>query len=401
MDPTRNTFLWITCLFLATSAFAQDPKEEIIAKIVGVQDASDLFSSLFLGGGDDRHTLEELMRRYNVPGVSIAVIKDFKVDWFKGYGVADVETGEPVTTKSLFQAASISKPVNAMAVLRAVQDGKFGLDDDIDTVLTSWKVPTNEFTRARDITPRMLMSHTSGTDDGFGFPGYHPSEPVPTLAQIMKGERPSNVGPVVVARLPFTRYKYSGGGVTMMQLALMDVVRKPYEEYLQEKVLKPIGMVSSTFQQPPHPKWEKHTTRAHDSKGRARDAKWHVYPEQAAAGMWTTAEDLCKFAIEVQLSLKGESNKVLSKELMREMVTPVGIGNYAVGFAILKKGEGWYFGHGGGNWGFNCHLLAHTVKGYGYAVMTNSDSGGRIVRILEERIATAYGSDSNAKPLRR
>jgi CubicO group peptidase (beta-lactamase class C family) len=145
------------------------------------------------------------LKQFNVPGVSIAVIKDFKIDWAKGYGVADAATGQPVTTETLFQAASISKPVAAMASLKAVQDGRFKLDQDINTVLKSWQLPESQFTRERAVTPRMLMSHTSGTGDGFGFP-------LPTIVQILDGLRPSNLPRVRLERPPMTGFKYSGGG---------------------------------------------------------------------------------------------------------------------------------------------------------------------------------------------
>jgi CubicO group peptidase (beta-lactamase class C family) len=351
--------------------------------------------------GFDPYTLKEVMERFRVPGVSVAVIKDFEIHWAKGYGIADVKTGSAVTTDTLFQAASISKPVAAMAVLRAVQEGRLTLDADINSLLRSWKLATGDFTREHPVTPRALLSHTSGLGDGFGFPGYDPDDPVPTVVQILEGEKPSNTGRVFMERPPFTAFKYSGGGTVLMQLALTEVVGKPFPRILREWVLDPIGMTNSAYEQPLSAERDRQAARAHTGRGQASGAKWHVYPELEAAGLWTTPSDLARFAIEVQQSLWGRSNRVLTTATIREMVTPVGIGDYAVGFAVTKDGQGWYFSHGGSNWGFQCHLVAHRLKGYGLAIMTNADSGGAVISELRSRVAAAYDWDSIDKPVPR
>ena len=351
--------------------------------------------------GLDPLTLQQVMERFRVPGVSVAVIKDFEIHWAKGYGLADVEARTPVDAGTMFQAASISKAVAAMAAIRAVQDGRFRLDDDINTLLKSWKLPDTEFTRGQPVTPRALMSHTSGLGDGFGFPGYHPSAPRPTLVEILNGSKPSNVGPVRMERPPFTAAKYSGGGVTLMQLAMIDVLGRPYAEMMQDVVLGPLGMTNSTYEQPLPPVRDRNAARAHSGAGQAMDAKWHVYPELAAAGLWTTATDLARFAIDIQNTALGRSTRVLTRASVLEMLTPVGVGDFAVGPTITRLGQGWYFGHGGSNWGFQCDLLAHRAKGYGVAIMTNADSGRPVINEIRDRVAAAYGWDSLDKPVVR
>jgi CubicO group peptidase (beta-lactamase class C family) len=375
------------------TAFAQDDAAPYIARIEAAQSPNRQ--------GLDPFTLSQLMQRFKVPGVSVAVIKDFKIHWAKGYGVADAETNRPVDPNTLFQAASISKPVTAMAVLRLAQEGKLSIDADVNSLLKSWRVPPSELTSAQPVTPRSLMSHTSGADDGFGFPGYDPSAPRPTLVQILNGEKPSNVGPVQFVRPPYSGQKYSGGGIEIIQLMLADVTNRPFAELMKEKVLGPIGMTSSTFEQPPGEPLAERTSRAHNGEGKAMGPKWHVYPEQAAAGLWTTPSDLARFAIEVQTAYRGPAGAVLSQASVREMIAPTGTGPFAVGFVIDKKGEGWYFTHSGGNWGFGCDLLAHVRKGYGVAVMTNGDGGFRLVQEIEARVAAAYGWDTLDKPILR
>jgi CubicO group peptidase (beta-lactamase class C family) len=244
------------------------------------------------------------------------------------------------------------------------------------------------------------MSHTSGADDGFGFPGYDPAAPRPTVVQILNGEKPSNVGPVRFARRPYTGQKYSGGGVEVMQLALTDLTGKPFAELMREKVLEPLGMTNSSYEQPPSEAMSERTSRAHDGQGKGMGAKWHVYPEQAAAGLWTTPSDLARFAIDVQVAYRGGKGQVLSQATAREMIAPTGVGPFAVGFSVDKRGEGWYFSHSGGNWGFLCDLLAHVRKGYGVAVMTNG-SNFQIITEIEARVAAAYGWDTLDKPIPR
>jgi CubicO group peptidase (beta-lactamase class C family) len=351
--------------------------------------------------GFDGFTLQQMMEKMRVPGVSVAVIKDFEIHWAKGYGAADVTTGAPVTPETVFQAASISKPTAAMGVMRLVQDGKMSLDADINTFLKSWKLPASEHTRDRPVTLRSLLSHTSGLGDGFGFPGYHPKEPLPSIVQILNGEKPSNTGKVLMDRPPFTAYKYSGGGVTLVQLAVTDTTGRAFPELMKSLVLDSIGMRDSAFEQPLSAERDGTAARAHNGRGGAMDAKWHVYPELQAAGLWTTPSDLARLAIELQKALQGRSNLVLSATSAREMITPVGMGDFAVGFGLRKIGEGWYFAHGGSNWGFQCDLMAHVRKGYGVAIMTNADSGGVVINEIRNRVAAAYNWDSLDRPVPR
>lgn len=346
-------------------------------------------------------TLAELMEHFHVPGMSVAVIHDFAVHWAKGYGIADVETGAAVDTETMFQAASMSKPVAAMGSLKAVQDGLFGLDDDINSVLSSWQLDGGAFTAQQPVTPRTLMSHVSGLGDAFGFPGYDPDTPLPSVVQIFEGHELSNVGPLFMERRPWEAFEYSGGGVTLQQQALEDARGRPFAEVMRTDVLEPLGMTRSSYEQPISPEHDRNAARAHDGEGRSRGPKWHVYPEMAAAGLWTTAGDLARFLIEVQTSVRGESNRVLDRAHAREMITPVGVGEFAVGFGLSKMGEGWYFQHGGSNWGFRGTMTAHTVKGYGLAILTNADQGGALAGEVSRRIQDAYAWDSRAAPVPR
>jgi CubicO group peptidase (beta-lactamase class C family) len=237
--------------------------------------------------------------------------------------------------------------------------------------------------------------------DGFGFPGYVPGTPLPTLQQILDGVPPSNTRPVRLERPPLTAEKYSGGSVVMQQLALVDAVGKPFAQIAREWVLDPLEMTNSTYEQPLPAARQAQAARAHNGNGARTNDPWHVYPEQAAAGLWTTPTDLAKVAIELQLAVQGRPSRVLKPEIAREMITPVGVGGYAVGFGMNKQGEGWYFGHGGSNYGFRCNLSAHVTKGYGAVIMTNGSGGDALISRLVQMIQKEYKWDTLDQPLSR
>ena len=370
-------------LVFSQFALAQSPVQSRIGRV-----ENGLLPAVQIKG-DPGWTIQERMRHYKVPGVTIAVIHDFKIAWAKAYGVKDTETNEPVGTDTLFQAGSISKPVAAMAALKKVEQGKIALDENINNRLTTWKLPDNDFTSRKKVTLANLLSHTGGTTV-HGFPGYAPGEQIPTLSQILDGAPPTNTQPVRVDFEPGTKFRYSGGGTTIAQLAIMDIEKKPYPQIAQETVLGPLNMTSSTYQQPLPDDTRKKAATGYRSDGKAVAGKIHIYPEMAAAGLWTTPTDLAKFAIESQLSLMGKSNKVLSQEMTAKMVQPfLSSAPVGLGFFSEKHGAATYFGHGGADEGFRAQLLVHKDKGYGAVVMVNSDNG-QIINEIIRGIAREY-----------
>jgi len=331
----------------------------------------------------------ERMEHHKVPGVSVAVINNFKIEWVKGYGVLDKKTNKPVTETTLFQAASISKPVAAMAALRKVQEGKLSLYEDINNKLVSWKLPSNDFTAKKKVILKHLLNHSGGITV-HGFRGYAVNEAVPTLPQLLDGEPPANSAPIRVDILPGWRYRYAGGGYCIVQQAMIDIEKKTFPEIMRETVLEPLEMNNSTYTQPLPPEKINHAAAGYRSDGSLVEGKRHTYPEMAAAGLWTTPSDLARFAIEIQLSLKNRSNRVLSQELMDEMLSPFVTPTRGLGLSLQKKGDAVYFNHGGANEGFRCYLIAHKDKGYGVAIMTNSDNGGALYMEILRSIAAEY-----------
>lgn len=334
-----------------------------------------------------RLSVAQLMELYKVPALSIAVIDDFKIAWAKGYGTIGTGSNMPVTTKTLFQAGSISKPVAATGALHLVEHGKLALDEDVNVKLRTWKIPENEFTKDQKVTLRRLMSHTGGLTV-HGFPGYDVDEKIPTLVQIFNGEKPANTAPIRVDVVPGTLERYSGGGVTIEQQLMMDVTGKAFPEFMRETVLDKIGMTASSYEQPLPPARAAMTAIGTYSDGKPVHGKWHVYPEMAAAGLWTTPTDLAKFAIEIANSRHGKSNRVISQKMTEQMLTPMMEGA-GLGFFVEKENPG-QFGHNGADEGFQALLTMNSETGKGVAMMMNSDNGISMANYVFRRVAQEY-----------
>jgi CubicO group peptidase (beta-lactamase class C family) len=332
--------------------------------------------------------LQAQMQKRNVHGVSIAVINNYKLEWARGYGWADTADHRPVTTETLFQAASISKSLNAMGVLKLADQKKIDLHQDINTWLRSWKFPEDSFTRTQKITVAHLLSHTAGLSV-HGFPGYEWKDSLPTDNQILDGQRPANTKAVRSIFEPGKRFQYSGGGTTITKKIIIDVSNDSYTNYIHKQVLEPMGMVRSFYTQPPPPGAFPYLATAYYSNGKPVNGKFHLYPEQAPDGLWTNPSDLAKFIIEVQLSLQGKSNKVLSKEMTTTMVTPYIDQSAAMGVFIDEKEKQKYFQHGGANEGFRCQYFGSLENGNGVVVMVNSDNGDIMQEIINS-VATVY-----------
>jgi CubicO group peptidase (beta-lactamase class C family) len=337
--------------------------------------------------GDHTWSLPDRMKFYGVNGVSIAVIRDSKIEWAKGYGLADVEANQSVTPSTLFQAGSISKPVSAMGALVLVEDGKLKLDADVNSYLKSWKVPGNEHTAKTPVTLEELLSHTAGLTV-HGFPGYAAGAPVPTVPQVLDGAPPANTAPVRVDLDPGTQYRYSGGGFTIAQLAMVDVTGQAFPELMQRLVLGPLAMKESTFDQPLPASTVRSAAAGYSADGKPVVGKRHVYPEMAAAGLWTTPSDLARFAIGIQKMLAGGKGP-LTKAMAQNMVKPRRE-SYALGLGIRDEGETKYFEHGGSDEGFQAQLTASEDRGYGAVIMTNSDKGYLLMPEILRSIAAAY-----------
>ena len=309
----------------------------------------------------------------------------------KGMASKKLEATTPSPPRRSFKPHPSGKPVTALGTLRLVEKGILDLDSPVNDRLVSWKVPENEFSEKEKVTLRQLLTHSAGLTVS-GFPGYATSEQIPTPIQVLDGEKPANTSPVRIDMIPGSQWRYSGGGFVVTQLLVADVSGRPFQEYMQTTVLTPLGMTHSTFEQPlPRDKADQ-AASGHQANGEVIKGRWHVYPELAAAGLWSTPSDLCRFAIELQKSVAGESNKVISQEMAVKMLAP-GIGNWGLGIGLGESTaeEKRSFSHGGGNKGFICMLFAFVNKGQGAVVMTNSDNGNELVMEILRGLSSVYG----------
>ena len=348
------------------------------------------------GKFDPPKNLYERLANYHTPGISIAVINDFEVEWASGFGKCEAGTTLDVKKDTLFQAASISKPVFALAVMRLVQEGRLDLDEDVNSYLTSWRVPTISDWQPR-ITLRQLLSHTAGLTL-HGFPGYPNSEPRPTTVQVLNGEPPANTHKVEINLIPGLHFRYSGGGTTIAQQVLVDVLQRPFSEIMLELVLAPLGMTHSTYEQPLPTNYLSKAATAHSFPGTPIKGKHHVYPEMAAAGLWTTPADLAKVGVELMRVLRGSTPVAWTQETLEEMLRPqqpeqsretneefVGLGFFAAG----GVSDGFHFFHNGGNVGFVSFMRFYPHVGKGAVIMLNSEEFDLIQEVMRS-IALEY-----------
>ena len=334
-------------------------------------------------------TIEDRMTASKLPGLSIAVVKDGKLAWTKGYGIANKKTGTVVDSETLFQAGSISKPVAALSALRLVQEDKVDLDKNVNTYLTSWKIPSSDFSKQQAVTLRHLLTHTAGLTV-HGFPGYKTGEELPSNTEVLNGE--GNTGKVLLDIVPGSKWRYSGGGYTVMEQLVEDVSKKTLEHYTQEAVLDKLGMENSTYQQPlAKNKWSQ-ASAAFNRQGEQIKGDWNNYPEQAAAGLWTTPSDLAKYILAIQHARKGLDDRVIDQNMTNEMLT-MHHDAWGLGPELTAKPQGLVFSHGGKNAGFTNSMMAYADKGDGFVIMTNGDSGGAVINELKIAISSFYGWD--------
>lgn len=333
--------------------------------------------------------LTEMMKQRSVPGASIVVFHEGRIVYARGFGVVEAGGTRAVTPETLFQAASISKPVAATAALALTEQGYLGLDEPINEKLRSWHLPESDAREGQAVTLRQLLTHSAGLTV-HGFPGYSPGSVLPTAVQILNGSPPANTDAVRIDQQPGATWRYSGGGFTVAQLLMSDVTGDPFVELMQRLVLTPAGMTRSSFAQPLDDDSAASAAIGHGGDGAPFVGGYNLYPELAAAGLWTTPTDLARWALALSAAYNGQDNGLLRPETARAMLTS-GIGNWGLGVSVTGKGEWLSFGHGGANAGYRANLIAYPNSGDGIVIMSNSDNGDRLFRSITIAVGDVFG----------
>jgi CubicO group peptidase (beta-lactamase class C family) len=385
----RKTLMLVAvCSAYTAAVFATSSDSIVINERITRVEQGLSTSVVVKGASAQKMRIADRMHYHQVPAVSIAVVNNGQIEWARAYGVKVAGSTERATPSTIFQAASISKAVSAMAALQLVEKGKLQLDGDVNNQLKSWKLPDNAFTKRQKVSLRQLLNHSGGVNV-HGFYGYAMTQSVPGLVAVLNGDAPANSSPVRVNSTPGTQWSYSGGGYSIIQLMMMEASGQNFQQLMQHSIFSPLDMQHSLFV-PSLPKEEHNNAAAgHYRSGSAIQGLWHQYPELAAAGLWTTATDLAKIIIEVQKSEAGTSDKILSSPMTKTMLTR-GLGETGLGFFVEQQQDRTSFSHSGGNEGFRTLLFGYTKTGQGAVVLTNSDNGSVLIQEIFASIAAEY-----------
>ena len=388
----------VTLLLLAAGQFACDREGKISERETAAQDArigrieANVVEPTTMVGAVPA-TLEERMRFFNIPGVAIAVIENYEVSWAKGYGEA--APGRAMTADTLVQAGGLSRAATAVGALQLAEAGKLSLDEPIQNALVSWKLPTHDLAKQSVLSMRRLLSYSAGISIPV-FPGYALGKVVPTLKQVELGEPPALTGPIEVVIAPETVVAVSAGGYVVAQQAMMDRSGTSFEAWMQEQVLDPFGMSQTTFEQPLSEDRRSQAAVGHYVDRSPVEGGFRVYPELAADGMWTTANDLARFGAGLQRAIRGEQGGALKPSWAKSLATDQ-MGGQGLGFVLATLGNATYLQRSGANTGFYARLLLHRDNGYGLAFVANSASANQLAEEMVTTVAREYGWEGIAQ----
>lgn len=324
------------------------------------------------------------MRRREIPGLSLAVVDRGRIVAARAYGVTRRQGGEPVTPDTRFLAGSVSKAIAAATALQLAERGVLALDHDVNAQLRSWRLPADSDGGTEAVTPRHLLAHMSGRTV-HGFRGYARGEAIPSLVQVLDGVAPANSPPVRRFQAPGAGWRYSGGGYVLLELLIADCTGRAFADVARDEVLRPAGMSASGFEPADPSVAGGRVAWGHFADGTPVPGGAHAYPERAAAGLWTTASDLARFAIGVQRAAKRDAAAPFAPRTAERMLAYERNDIGGLGLFLVGNGGRLEFFHGGRDEGFDGMLEASATSGQAVAVLINAnDNGGAVDRIVRE-----------------
>ncbi|WP_282089144.1 serine hydrolase domain-containing protein [Aquimarina algiphila] len=359
-------------------------KSDSISKMnIGIEKIENgLITTASINGKNGEYNIYKRMEYYGVPGVSISVIDKDTFRIKKGYGLRNIEQKDSIDSNTIFQAASVSKPITCFAILKMVESNLVSLDVDVNSYLKNWKIDYSNYKDSTRVTLRQLLSHKSGLSVR-GFQGYENKDSIPNLISILNGTSPSNNTPVKLKFQPGSDWSYSGGGYVVVQKIIEDVLQERYSDAMDSIVLKPLKMDSSFFD-PTFADKNKNVALGYNYDRSLVGSGWRFYPELAAAGLWTTPSDILKFIVAIGDSLNKKPNSLLTADSAKEMLD--------LGLFVDNKEEPTVFSFRGTNKGYRCEFIGFTKNGEcnGAMVMTNSYAGRYLIQEILRSITRQY-----------
>jgi CubicO group peptidase (beta-lactamase class C family) len=349
-----------------------------------------LLRAVYLKGQKpEKLSLTRRMSFYKVPGVSVAVLDRYEVDWAKAYGIKDVRSAQPLTPGTIFQAGALSQPVAAAIALHLIDRGEVGLDEDINGRLRSWKVPDNKFTAAHKVTLRALLTHSAGFTDRV-FSGFGPEEPIPVLGQILRGEKPAENSPLEPEFPPGSKVRDSEAGFAVLEQLLSDLSGRTFPELAKETIFDTLGLKVSTFELPLPRERRVYAASGYRADGGPVEAGWDTYPMLAAKGLWANPAEFSAFILEIMRAAMGQSEAILSPAAARLMLSAQ-LDYKGLGLNVDGTGQDGNINLRGRTEGYTSFLIVYPYRGQGAVIMTNSSNGGLLTEEILRAISAAYG----------
>lgn len=354
---------------------------------------------VWIGDGQERYSLEERMAAYSVPGVAVAIIENGEVVFASGYGVRKSGVTERVDADTVFSAGSVSKVATASLILRLASAGALDLDAPVAAQLHSWSLPDYPAFDENRITLRTILSHTSGFNM-HGFRDFQPGDDLPSTIETLEGRSPAVNAPLTLLSEPGSAYRYSGGGYTLAQQIVDDVdPAADFDAIAYTHLLVPLGMTRSTFTNP-LPQDHGNIAMAHDRSGApvALPRGYEAFPESAASGLWTSANDLATLVTALLASYQDDDG-FLPRSLAQDMMTPVSPSEHGLGPRIEGRDEVLLFHHGGTNSSYHAWIEGYLATGDGLVILTNGSGANGLITEIRNAVSDAMNWEIN-QPVR-